>query len=152
MSASSDAALKLWIVMNRALRSVEDRLRRQVEAHGLSLTEFAVLEVLLHKGVLPIGEIGGRVLRASGSMTYVIDKLEKRGLLRRRACETDRRVIHAELTPEGRALIETVFEEHEQLIRELMRGLLPEEQETAIVLLKRLGLYAQQHDVSAIPL
>lgn len=144
MTAETAASLKLWVVLNRALRSVEDRLRQQVEAHGLSMTEFAVLEVLLHKGALPIGEIGGRILRTSGSMTYVIDKLQNRGLLRRRSCEADRRVQYAELTPEGRALIEPVFAEHAALIRDLTACLSQEEQRQATDALRRLGLYAQQ--------
>jgi len=136
------SALRLWVVLNRATHSVEEQLRRQVEGHGLSFTEFAVLEVLLSQGALPIGEIGGRVLRASGSMTYVIDKLEQRGLLRRRACASDRRVIYGELTPEGQSLIERVFAEHAGLLAELCSGLAPAEQEATADLLKRLGLHA----------
>lgn len=141
------SALRLWVVMNRALRAIESRLVPQVEAHGLSLTEFAVLEVLLHKGPLPIGEIGGRILRASGSMTYVTDKLVRRGLIQRRPCDTDRRVVFAELTDEGRALIETVFPEHAETIRDLTRGLTPEERDAAADLLKRLGLHAESQPV-----
>lgn len=143
MVSGSDPALKLWIVLNRAVRSIEGPLRQQVEAHGLSYTEFAVLEALLHKGPLPIGEIGSRVLLTSGSMTYVIDKLEYRGLLQRHTSETDRRVIHAQLTDEGHRLIATVFEEHEALIRDLSQGLTAAEQHQATALLKRLGRYAQ---------
>ena len=138
--ADPDAPLKLWIVMNRAARSIEEHLRRQVEGHDLSMTEFAVLEALLHKGTLPIGEIGGRVLRTSASMTYVIDKLERRGLIARQACPEDRRVVYAALTPEGEAHIRVVFTEHAALLRELMRTLTPDEQTTAATLLKRLGL------------
>ena len=142
MNPETVASLKLWVVMNRALHSIEERLRAQVEAHGLSMTEFAVLEVLLHKGPLPIGEIGDRVLRTSGSMTYVLDKLQQRGLIRRRACAEDRRILYAELTPEGRALIEVVFPEHAALITDLMSGLSPEERLTATELIKRVGLGA----------
>lgn len=151
MSPDETSALRLWVVMNRALRAAEDRLIRQVEAHGLSLTEFAVLEVLLHKGALPIGEIGGRILRASGSMTYVTDKLVQRGLVQRRPSDADRRVVLAQLTDEGRALIETVFPEHAATIRDLMQGLTPEEQETAADLLKRLGHHAQAQPLGAQP-
>ena len=143
MASETAASLKLWVVMNRALRSIEEPLRRQVEAHGISFTEFAVLEVLLHKGPLPIGEVGSRILLTSGSMTYVIDKLERRGLLQRRACDEDRRVIYAALTAEGRGLIETVFQEHARVLQDLMGGLHPDEQHEAAELLKRLGLYAQ---------
>lgn len=151
MPDPASVALKLWVVMNRALRSVEDSLRRQVEAHGLSLTEFAVLEVLFTKGPLPVGEIGDRVLRTSGSMTYVVDKLAGRGLIERRACPTDRRVIHVALTDAGRALIERVFPEHAALIGSLMQGLTTQEQEAATDILKRLGLYARRHVPAPLP-
>lgn len=143
MENETATALKLWVVMNRAQRSLEAHLDRQVQAHGLNLSEFGVLEVLLSKGPLPIGEVGDRILLTSGSMTYVIDKLARRGLLNRRPCASDRRVIYAELTPEGKTLIEVVFKEHAALIRDLMKGLKPEEQEQAIELMKRLGRYAQ---------
>lgn len=144
MDRETTAALRLWVIMNRALHSLEERLHEQVEAQGLSMTEFAVLEVLLHKGALPIGDVGERVLLTSGSMTYVIDKLEERGLLQRRRCEEDRRIQYVELTEEGRARIEEVFPEHAALIRDLMAGLTLEEKREAADFLKRVGLSAQE--------
>lgn len=149
MDRQMRAALRLWIAMSRARNSIEEHLHRQVEAHNLSLTEFAVLEVLLHKGALPLGEIGDRVLLTSGSMTYVIDKLQERGLLRRRRCEEDRRVLYAELTPEGRAKIEAVFPEHAALIGDLMAALTENEKHEAAGLLKRLGRFAEEQSVPA---
>jgi len=138
-------ALKLWVVLNRAARSIEGALREQTERHGLSLTEFAVLEVLLHKGALPLGELGVHILRVGGSTTYLADKLERRGLMVRRPCTEDRRLVYAELTDKGRALIEEVFAEHAGHLAGLMGGLTPDEQATAADLLKRLGLYAQTY-------
>lgn len=139
------AALYLWVAASRALGGIEDRLRRQVETHGLSLTEFGVLEALLHKGPLPIGEIGSTVLLTSGSMTYVIDKLERRGLLQRRRSEEDRRVQFADLTPEGRSLIEVVFPEHAGLIRDLTNVLTLEEKQETAAKLTRLWRFAEEH-------
>lgn len=150
MDRATTSALRLWVVMNRAQRSIEEALQEQVESHGLSFTEFAVLEALLHKGTLPIGEIGQRVLLTSGSMTYVIDKLERRGLIRRRACAEDRRIVYAELTEDGRALIDVVFHEHAALLRDLMRGLDVEDMEMAAGLIKQLGLYAHEHGPQAV--
>lgn len=138
------AALYLWIALTRALGSVEMQLCRQVGAHGLSLTEFGVLEALLHKGPLPIGEIGSTVLLTSGSMTYVIDKLERRGLLQRRRSEQDRRVQYAELTPEGRSLIETVFPEHAALLHDLTSVLTLEEKQDTAARLTRLRRFAEE--------
>lgn len=76
-------------------------------------------------------------------MTYVVDKLEEEGLIRRRHCEEDRRIIYAELTGQGRELIEEVFSEHAALIRCLMDELSPAEKQKATDLLKRLGKSAE---------
>lgn len=140
----TERALKLWVVMNRAARSLEAHLREQVASHGLTYTEFGVLEVLLHRGTLPIGEIGDRILLTSGSMTYVINKLEKRNLIVRRECASDRRVIYAELTRSGKDLIRRAFSEHRHLLSELSEGLTVDELDEAARLIKQLGLYAEK--------
>jgi MarR family 2-MHQ and catechol resistance regulon transcriptional repressor len=134
--------------MNRTAERIHGHLQRQVEAHGLTLTEFGVLEALHHKGPLAIGEIGDRVLLASSSMTYVIDKLEDRGLLRRRPSEEDRREKIAELTADGRAKIEAAFPEHAALIDDLMADLSVEEKRTAGALLRRIERCAEEHDAA----
>jgi MarR family 2-MHQ and catechol resistance regulon transcriptional repressor len=142
--ADTPTALKLWVVLARAHRAVADHARRDIERHGLGMTEFAVLEVLHHRGPLPLGAIGERILLTSGSTTYVVDKLEERGFLSRRACDQDRRVVYAELTTAGREVIERIFPAHAEAIRKAMAGLSPAEQRRATELLKRLGLAARK--------
>ena len=139
----ADTALKLFVVLSRAFRSVEEHARRDQERHELGGTEFGVLEVLYHKGPMLVGEVGSRILLTSGSTTYVIDKLEKRGLVTRRPCEADRRALYVELTDEGRALIARIFPEHAEAIRAAMSGLTIEEQRIAAALLKRQGRAAE---------
>ncbi len=139
LGVETRTALKLWVVLSRAARAIAEQSRRDIERHGLGATEFGVLEVLHHRGPLPIGEVGSRILLTSGSTTYVIDKLQERGLLRRRQCEHDRRVQYAELTEAGSALVRELFPEHAARIEEVMRGLTSEEQRIATALLKRLG-------------
>lgn len=148
-SDETAAALRLWVILNRAVQSIERVLEQQVETHGLSFTEFAVLEVLLHKGALPIGEVGEQVLLTSGSMTYVIDKLEERGLLRRRPCAEDRRVLYVALSEEGRTLIGEAFAEHAELLREVTDELTREEKEQVSELVKRMGIHAERYPVDA---
>jgi MarR family 2-MHQ and catechol resistance regulon transcriptional repressor len=138
--------LELWAVLNRTLRTIEQRLARHMEAHGLSLTEFGVLQVLRHQGPLPIGEIGSRVRLTSGSMTYVVDKLTQRGLLARTTGEADRRRVHVTLTAQGRALMDVAWAAHVSLIRTLTGGLQPDEQVAAAALLQRLACYAERQE------
>jgi MarR family 2-MHQ and catechol resistance regulon transcriptional repressor len=136
-------ALKLFVVLARAGASVGEHARQDILRHNLSVSEFGVLEMLWHKGPQPLGEIADRILLTTGSVTYVIDQLEKQGLVERRPCRTDRRVIFADLTPTGRQRIEAIFSEHAQRIVRAVSGLTPEEQDQAIALLKKLGLAAK---------
>jgi len=133
-------SLKLFIVLSRAYRAMNEEVNKVIQQRGLNPTEFAVLELLYHKGDQPLQQIGGKILLASGSITYVVDKLEQKGYLQRVGCPKDRRVTYAQITDEGRTLIEEIFPDHSQRIHELMDVLVPEEKQTAIDLLKKLGL------------
>ncbi|HLU22325.1 MarR family winged helix-turn-helix transcriptional regulator [Lederbergia graminis] len=135
-----EESLKLFIVLSRAYRSVNEEVNKHIQKSGLNPTEFAVLELLYHKGKQPLQQIGGKILLASGSITYVVDKLEKKELVKRNASSEDRRVIYAEVTEKGKNFIEQFFPEHSKRIYELMSALEPDEIETAITLLKKLGL------------
>lgn len=139
-----ELSLKLFIVMNRALEQLRKRATEDVKQHGLNLSEFAVLELLYHKGPQPIQIIGKKVLLASSSITYVIDKLEEKQLITREACAKDRRVFHVTLTAEGNALIEGIFPSHREAIAEMFEKLTVEEKEAAIELVKKIGFHAEQ--------
>lgn len=133
-------SLKLYIVLSRANKAINEVTNQFFQQNGLNPTEFAVLELLYHKGRQPLQKIGSKILLASGSITYVVDKLEKRGLINRISCPSDRRVTYAEISEEGEKFMQKIFPEHEQNLHELMSVLTPEEKDTAIELLKKLGL------------
>ena len=139
----TERALRLFVILSRCFDSVSEHARRDTARHKLSGSEFGTLELLYHKGPQPLGEIAERILLTTGSVTYVMDQLEKRGLARRVACPTDRRVSYAELTADGQALMQTLFPQHAECLRKAVSGLTSEEQEAAMKLLKKLGLSAQ---------
>ena len=140
----SDAALKLWVVLARAFDAVERHSRASIARFGLGTTEFGVLEVLYHKGELPVCDVQRRILVESSSTTYVVDKLVKRGLVRRRSSERDRRVVLLELTPAGRRLIQRIFPPHAHAMRHAVAALTPREQARAVRLLRALGIGAAE--------
>jgi MarR family transcriptional regulator, 2-MHQ and catechol-resistance regulon repressor len=142
-SEAQDTALKLWVVLARALSSVQAHLQESVARHELTLTEFAILEVLYHKGPLLLGEVQRRILVSSGGVTYLVDRLTQKGLVERRECPEDRRARYAALTAEGESLIERIFPEHAACIERAMRGLTLEQQRRAIDLLRSLGKTAE---------
>lgn len=138
-----DTSLYLLVVLARAYNSVMAHSNRSIQSHGLNSTEFGVLDVLYHKGALPLQKIGEKVLISSGNITYVVDKLQKKNLLVRRASSEDRRVIYAELTEEGTRLFEHIFPEHIQRIKDAVGGLDEEEKRQVSALLRKLGKTAE---------
>lgn len=133
-------ALKLFIVLSRSHKVLHEATNQFFQDNGLNPTEFAVLELLYHKGRQPLQKIGNKILLASGSITYVVDKLERRGYIRRIASEEDRRVTYAEISDEGRAYMEELFPRHELQLVELLSVLDTEEKVTLTGLLKKFGL------------
>lgn len=143
ISSEHSDSLKLFVVLSKAYKTVMDRAVKDIKQHRLSPSEFTILEVLYHKGKIPLQQIGEKILVTSGSMTYNIDKLENKRLLKRVPCETDRRVIYAEITPDGTKLLDQIFPEHAAVLDSVMSTLSPEEKHTAIELLKKLGKGAE---------
>lgn len=139
---SIQQSLKLFIVLSRAHRSMNDVVNKYIAKQGLNPTEFAVLELLYHKGEQPLQQIGGKILLASGSITYVVDKLEKKEFLERIACKNDRRVTFAKITEKGKTFIESIFPDHEKKIDDIMNVLTSEEKEMATELIKKIGYNA----------
>ena len=133
-------SLKLFIVLSRAGMAINEQTNRFFQQNGINPTDFAVLELLYHKGRQPLQKIGSKILLASGSITYVVDKLEKRGLLKRVNCASDRRITYAEITEEGSAFMAEIFPRHEERLHELLNVLSNEEKLQAIELLKKIGL------------
>jgi MarR family 2-MHQ and catechol resistance regulon transcriptional repressor len=139
------ASLKLFVVLSKAYKTVMDRAVKDMNQYGLSSSEFTTLEVLYTKGKVPLQQIGEKILITSGSITYNIDKLEKKGLLKRVPCQEDRRVIFAEMTPAGTELFDRIFPDHAATIHSLMKSLSPDEKQETIELLKKLGKGAEDY-------
>lgn len=117
-----ELSLKAFIVLSRALQSIKKRVEEDIKCLGLNPTEFAVLELIYSKGDQPIQKIGEKVLIASSSMTYVVDKLEKKSLIVRRPCPKDRRITYAALTNEGTALMNNLFPKHKAAVKGIFGG------------------------------
>ena len=143
MAKDKVSAPRLWLVLARAYGSISAYIEGSVTAQGLGLTDFMVLEILLHKGPLTISAIGEKVLLASASMTSAIDRLEKRGLVRRKSCDSDRRIRLVELTDCGRAFIEEIYARHEKDLEAVVAGLGDEERRVIYDGLKKIGLAAK---------
>jgi MarR family transcriptional regulator, 2-MHQ and catechol-resistance regulon repressor len=147
--ASSDdlssklSGIHLWLILMKAYRALAQVDTRSIAASGIGMSDFAVLEILLHKGPLPVNTIGRQVMLTSGSITTAVDRLEEKHLVKRRACPNDRRVTYVTLTTAGRTLIRRVFKAHAIQIETVFDPLSEAERLTLATLLKKLGKHAE---------
>lgn len=115
--------LKLVIAMARSYEALFSKIEKNVGDYGLNLSEFGVLEMLFHKGEQPVQKIAEKILVTSGSITYVIDKLQKSELVIRKKCDKDKRIYYVSLTEKGEALISEIFPKHKRFLKELLKDM-----------------------------
>jgi|SRR5690625_2280052 len=139
MNTDTDLDLRLWTVLARAYAAVENHSFTDIERHGLTPGEFGILETLYHRGPLLLGDLQRRVLVSSGGVSYLVDRLEKKGLVERRDYPEDRRTRLAALTPEGEELIARIFPEHARAIQRALHAIDPEVKQAAVALLRTIG-------------
>src|ERR1700752_1436982 len=104
MKKRSSDAIHVWLVLNKALRAITDYAAAGIQQAGLGDSDFRVLEVLLHKGPLPVNTIGPKVNLTPGSISVAVDRLYGKGLVSRIESAEDRRIRIVALTPSGREL------------------------------------------------
>jgi len=139
-----EGAVATYVKLHRAVHAVSDRVESRLLAEGLTLTQFGVLEAILHKGPLSHRELGRKVLTSAANMTDVVDKLAAKGLVQRVRCPSDRRLVRVELTDAGTLLIERLFPDHARDITSAMSELSCAEIAQLDELLRRLGHCAAQ--------
>src|SRR3989454_12711771 len=138
------SGVHVWLVLMKAFRALAAHAGKSLNPSrtGLGDSDFRVLEVLLHKGPLPVNTIGPKVWLTPGSISVAVDRLVRKGLVSRKDHPDDRRVRRVELTPKGRALIARGFQEHAGAMKDVAGALSKNERLTLLRLLKKLGKHA----------
>ena len=129
----------VWLVMMKAMRALTKYAAAGIEETGLGLSDFAVLEVLLHRGPLPVNTIGPIVDLTPGSISIAVDRLFAKGLVSRVESAEDRRVRIVALTPRGKALIDSAFRKHSGQMKRVFAELSPEDLSGLEAALKKVG-------------
>ena len=129
----------VWLAMMKAMRALTRYAAAGIEETGLGLSDFGVLEILLHKGPLPVNTIGPIVDLTPGSISIAVDRLFAKGLVSRVESSEDRRVRIVALTARGKALIDSAFRKHSGQMRKAFAELSPEELRSLEAALKKVG-------------
>lgn len=136
---SENFSLKAFVVLMKASRTLEEIIKKDISTYGMRTSDFTILEALYHKGRQTIREISEAVLINTGSITYVIDKLENKGLLERSNCADDRRVVYIQITNQGKELMDDIFPKHQRVIEEIFEDVSIEDKQILIDVLKKVG-------------
>jgi MarR family transcriptional regulator, 2-MHQ and catechol-resistance regulon repressor len=139
----NDLDLRLFRIWLKASKAVVTNIKNDIESHKINSENFMILELLYSKGPHPVQKISEVFSIPSGSITYVVDKLEKKGLVERQSNPNDRRASNVVLTKEGRALFDEIFPKHVATISENLSFISKEEKELLIDLLKKIGMGAE---------
>jgi MarR family 2-MHQ and catechol resistance regulon transcriptional repressor len=134
------------LVMLKALRAIHHFALPAILKAGLGESDFRVLEVLLHKGPVPVNVIGPKVDLNPGSVSVAVDRLYKKGLVSRVESDNDRRVRTVSLTEKGRRVFVPIFREHAALIKRAFQDVSPQEQRRIEEVLKKIGRRAEELD------
>jgi MarR family transcriptional regulator, 2-MHQ and catechol-resistance regulon repressor len=134
------------LVMLKALRAIHHFALPAILKAGLGESDFRVLEVLLHKGPMPVNVIGPKVGLNPGSVSVAVDRLYKKGLVSRVESDNDRRVRTVSLTEKGRRVFVPIFREHAALIKRAFQDVSPQEQRRIEEVLKKIGRRAEELD------
>lgn len=139
-----DDSAKLVIALSRSHNALFALIEKNVKSFGLTVSEFGVLEALLHKGDLPVQKLCDKVLVTSGSMTYIVNKLEKKEYVVRYQCENDARIWYVKLTEEGHNFISTIFPKHEAFLKEILSDIDYVDKKELIQGLFKVKVYLEQ--------
>ncbi|TQR14239.1 MarR family winged helix-turn-helix transcriptional regulator [Psychrobacillus soli] len=136
---ANNLSLKSFVVLMKASKIVQEQTKKDINNYNMHTSEFMVLEALYSKGKQTVRQISDAVLINSGSITYVMDKLEAKGLLERIDCKEDRRVVYIQITDEGKKLMDEIFPKHQLVIEDIFSCITDQEKEVFIDLLKKVG-------------
>jgi len=139
MIQGSQGTDHVWLVMMKAMHALTRYAAAGIEETGLGLSDFGVLEALLHKGPLPVNTIGPIVDLTPGSISIAVDRLVAKGLVSRVESPTDRRVRVVALTPRGKDLIVPAFRKHSGKMRKVFSEVSAEELRGVEAALKKVG-------------
>jgi len=100
-----DRADDVLIALRRIIRATDLHSKQLTKTSGLTIPQVVVLQSIRDLGEVTTGKVSERVSLSQATVTSILDRLESRGLIERYRSNADRRVVHARLTKEGRAVL-----------------------------------------------
>ena len=137
-------ALKSMIILFKTYQSLVEYIKKDIDQSGFDINEFSVFEVIYHYDNITVQAIKNKVLVASSSLSYILDKLQKKQLINRIRSDQDQRIINVSLTKQGLTKALDIFPRHYDKMKEIFNVLTLEEQSALNEMLKKIGYLAKE--------
>ena len=125
-------------LMGKLHRSLRRNYDRQLKNFGLTPCQFDVLLSLWGEDGIVLSELGRRVSRDSPTITGVVDRMEKKMLLKRTRDEGDRRVVKVVLTPKGKNMQDQLSTTKKRILEKITNNLSLQEIQQLVTLLEKM--------------
>ena len=136
-SWEKNSDIHLQIILQKAVKSINNKIGKDFREKGITVSQFSVLDVLYTKREMRVCELIEKALSTSGNITVVIKNMEQKGWLYKKTCPTDKRAFLVGLTDEGKKLFETLLPEHRNEIKNTYSILSSEEKQELIRILRK---------------
>ena len=136
--AAKEAFIPVLLELARTYQAFTRSSDAHVRSLGLTSPQFDVISTLGNTPGMPLNKLAEQTLITKGTLTGILDRLERKGLLRREVPPDNRRSFLAVLTPRGERVFEEVFPEHVTHLKQFFGKLSQNELEQTIVALRRL--------------
>ena len=134
----TDRSMQTWIQILRAFQKIRAKELKYINASGLSMNQFEILEVLYHRGDLNIGAITKLIESTPGNVTVVVRNLVRDGFINTLPSPEDSRVRIVSITEKGKELIGGMFPQHASNLQSYFDVLSDEELIALYDLLRKL--------------
>ena len=136
-SWEKNSDIHLQIILQKAIKSINNKIGKDFREKGITVSQFSVLDVLYTKGEMRVCELIEKALSTSGNITVVIKNMEQKGWLYKKSCPTDKRAFLVGLTDEGKKLFETLLPKHRNEIKNTYSILSSQEKQELIKILRK---------------
>lgn len=140
------------IAIRKIIQSIAMNSKSLVKRVGLTGPQLMILHEVAHEGEVSVGEVAKAISLSQGTVTGILERMEKKGLVNRRRSNSDRRRVLVKTTATGKQLLESAPPLMQEAFVERFSGLQDWEQTMILSSLQRLITIMDAKAIEAAPI
>ena len=137
--------------LRQIIRATDLYSRQLNKKVGLTAPQLLILQTIESLGAVSVSKLSSEVSLSQATVTTIIDRLEKRGLLTRHRSNKDRRIVHTTLTEEGKRMVAMAPTPLQESFGKRFEQLADWEKSMIVSSLQRVALMMNAEEIDASP-